>query len=90
MKIQVPTWARAEFWDEPPADSMEFWAFRFQPKCKIGDIIEFYFDKTKVAEARVYDIERPGVTKCEHSGKFGSRWKVFWLPETFTDLRAEK
>ncbi len=69
---------------------MEFWAFRFVPKCQVGDIIEFYFDKAKVAEARVFDIERPGVSSCEHSDRFKNRWKVFWRPESFRDLRAEK
>ena len=90
MEIHVPEWAREEFWDEPPEGCMEFWAFRFRPTCDIGDTLEFYFDKTKVAEAVVFDIEIPARSWCGDSGRFGARWKVFWLPESFRDLRAEK
>lgn len=87
MKINIPKWAQEEFWDEPPADAMEFWAFRFMPKCKIGDLIEFFFDGKKVAEATVAVIEAPDLSHCDSTGRFRHRWKVFWQQESFKDLR---
>lgn len=41
----------------------------------------------KVAEAIVAKVERPGLSACEHSGRFKSCWKVFWDQEDFRDLR---
>lgn len=87
LRINVPTFAQKNFWNEPPAGHIEFWAFRYKPACKVGDIIEFYFGKTKVAEAKVAIIEAAGFSQCEHSGKYRNSWKVFWLPESFKDLR---
>ncbi len=88
MKIHVPQRAQAEFWDEPPTDAVEFWGFRWRVKCQPGDPIEFYFGKTLVAIAVVDRVEPPGRSKCDHSGRFGTLWKVFWRPETFRDLRS--
>lgn len=65
---------------------MEFWAFRFEPKCKIGETIEFFYGQTKIAEAKVARIESPGKSNCEGTGRFKNRWKVFWKPETFVEL----
>ena len=87
MNINVPPWARGEFWDEPPADSDEFWGFRFQPKCIPGDEVTFRFDRNIVASAIVDRIERPGQSECDRTGRFGTLWKVFWRNETFKDLR---
>jgi len=87
MKVHVPKSEQEHFWDEPPAETMEFWAFRFMPKCGIGDLIEFFFDDKKVAEATVAMIEAPGLSHCDSTGRFRHRWKVFWRPETFKDLR---
>jgi len=87
MNINVPEWAREHFWEEPPAGSIEFWAFRWKPPCAVGDPLTFRFDKRIVATAVVSAIERPGQSKCEATGRFGGGWKVFWAPETFRDLR---
>lgn len=87
MKIQVPEWARDHFWEEPPFGYSEFWAFRWPPKCKVGDTIEFFFDKVKVAEATVLLIEKPGSSACESTGRFRNRWKVYWDNESFKDVR---
>lgn len=87
MNINVPAWARGEFWDEPPEGAWEFWSFRFPPPCKVGDPITFRFDGVTVATAVVAAIEKPGQSRCEHSGRFGSGWKVFWNPADFKDLR---
>ncbi|MHC4617257.1 MAG: hypothetical protein ACYTEQ_05840 [Planctomycetota bacterium] len=90
MRINVPPSAREHFWEEPPVGHAEFWAFRFKPKCEPGDKLEFYFDGKKVAEARVCNIEPPGQSQCAGTGRFRNRWKVYWLPETFVDLRERE
>lgn len=90
MRINVPQCGRDHFWEEPPARHADFWAFRFEPKCRPGDIIEFYFDGEKVAQATVYLVQRPGRSQCAATGKFRNRWKVCWLPETFIDLREKE
>ena len=87
MKINVPEWAINHFWEEPPEGHCEFWAFRFEPKCKVGDVILFYINKKFVAQAIVALIEPPGKSECESTGRFKNRWKVYWRPETFIDLR---
>ncbi len=87
MRINVPKRAQKDFWNEPPEGSTEFWAFREKPDCKVRDVIEFYFGSKKVAETTVAIIEAPGFSVCEHSNKFKNHWKVFWLPESFIDLR---
>ena len=86
MNINVPEWARGEFWVEPPEGSREFWSFRFPPPCKVGDPLLFKFDGQVVARAKVAAIEPPGKSECEHSGRFRSGWKVFWDPADFEDL----
>ena len=86
MNINVPDYARAAFWDEPPEGTMEFWAFRFKPACEGGDDLYFRFDGKIVAHATVAFIEPPGKSEREHSGKYRLRWKVFFY--RFEDLRA--
>lgn len=88
MNINVPEWARGEFWEEPPAGSWEFWSFRFPPPCAVGDPLVFRFDGEPVARAVVAKIERPGESACEATGRFRSGFKVFWTPESFMDLRT--
>jgi hypothetical protein len=87
MNINVPAWARDHFWEEPPAGSCEFWGFRFPPPCKVGDELVFKFDGVPVARAVVYQIVPPGMTRCEQTGRFNTTHNVFWLPESFVDLR---
>lgn len=89
MNINVPEYARESFWDEPPEGSWEFWAFRFRPPCEIDEPLFFKFNKKVVAKAIVARIEPPGQSKCEHSGNYENRWKVFWTPESFVDLRFD-
>jgi hypothetical protein len=81
MTIKVPKNARGHFWNEPPPNHYEFWAFRNKPKCATGELITFYFDNQPVAS-----IQEPHQAKCEQTGRFGSSWKVFWTPESFTKL----
>lgn len=88
MRITVPRWAEEHFWDEPPEGSREFWAFRFPPRCRIGEKIEFFMRGKKVAEALVDEVEPPGQSKCDATGRFRDRWKVFWRPESFVELPA--
>jgi hypothetical protein len=90
MKINIPERAWEHFWEEPPPNTVaEFWAFRFPPKnVRPDDRIEFYFRKQLVAEAKVWVVERPGLSACDHSGRFKNRHKVAWLVGTFRDLRA--
>jgi len=88
MKINVPLFARAHFWEAPPEDSMEFWAFRHKPRCQIGEELLFLFDGRPVAKAVVAGIEPPGISCCDGSRKFFSHWKVFWTPESFEALVA--
>jgi len=85
MRINVPPWAYEHFWQDPAPGHSEFWAFRFEPRCQIGDLLEFYFKGKKVAEATVALVQAPGAGK----GGFRDRWKVFWRPETFKDLREK-
>lgn len=87
MIINVPDWAKSHFWEEPPVGSREFWAFRFLPKAQVGDPITFRMDGKVVAGAVVSEIQKPGVTECDSTGRFKRSWKVFWEPETFVDLR---
>lgn len=90
MKINVPTQARAHFWEEPPPGSTEFWGFRWPPRAQIGDPIYFLFDGKVVAEAVIAQITPPGFGKCERTGGWGASWKVWWRPESFKDLRGIK
>lgn len=85
VNINVPEWARAHFWAEPPEGAEEFWSFRFPPPCKPGDPLVFRFDGRVVARAIVDRIEPPGLSECESSGRFWRGWKVFWRPETFVE-----
>lgn len=87
MNINVPQFARAHFWEEPPSGSAEFWSFRFKPPCSVGDESIFRFDGVPVARATVHEIQKPGVSQCESTGKFRSGWKIVWLNESFEDLR---
>jgi hypothetical protein len=90
VNINVPSWAQAHFWEEPPAGAEEFWAFRFAPPCRPGDALVFRFDGVVVAQAVCDRVEPPGESRCDHSGGWEFRYKVFWRPETFVDLRANK
>jgi hypothetical protein len=87
MNINVPESAQGHFWEEPPEGSEEFWAFRFRPPCQVGDELIFRFDGQPIARAKVSRIEVPGQSECTGSGLFRNRWKVFWRPESFEDLR---
>lgn len=89
MRINVPAWAEAHFWEEPPEGSMEFWAFRQMPIASVGDRIEFYLRGKLVARAVVHHIERPGESSCDRTGGWANRWKVHWSPESFEDLRPK-
>ena len=86
MNINVPKWARAHFWDEPPEGDTEFWAFRFKPPCQPGDELVFRFDGVSVARAVCSVIQPPSVSACDSTGRFGDRWKVFWTPASFEDV----
>ena len=90
MKINVPEIAIEHFWEEPPEDSWEFWAFIWPVKAKVGDTIFFYFNKQFIAKAIIAKIEKPGESECERSGKYRNRWKVYWSPESFEDMRNNK
>jgi hypothetical protein len=87
MNINVPAWARDHFWEEPPLGHEEFWSFRFPPPCAAGDTLFFKFDGVTVASAVVSRVERPGLTKCAGTGRFGNGHKVYWHPSSFRDLR---
>jgi hypothetical protein len=87
VTINVPDFARAHFWEEPPPGTTEFWGFRFPPPCKPGDRLVFKFDGEAVAEAVVHAVVAPGQSRCDRTGKFNTTHNVFWRPETFVDLR---
>lgn len=87
MKIRVPPWAESHFWEEPPEGAEEFWAFRQRPVVQVGDELRFERGGKIVATAIVSRIEAPGESACDHTGGFCQRWKVFWAPESFKDLR---
>ena len=87
MKINVPETAIEHFWEEPPEEDWEFWAFVWPVKAKVGDTIYFYYNKQLIATAVIALIEPPGISKCESTGRYNNRWKVFWTPESFKDLR---
>jgi hypothetical protein len=89
MNINVPAFALDHFWEEPPPGSWEFWSFRFQPPCKVGDPLYFRFNGTIIAEAVVAKIERPGESECDRTGKYRSGHKVYWAPDSFVDRRLE-
>jgi hypothetical protein len=87
MNINVPAAAREHFWTEPQIGFEEFWAFRFPPKCQVGDTLYFKFDGVPVAQATVSRIEKPGLHECEQSGKYKNSYKVYWRPDSFKDLQ---
>lgn len=87
MNINVSQFALSHFWEEPPPDAMEFWAFRFKPPVNVGDPLIFKFNNKPIAKAVCAFIEPPGRSKCEHSGNYSNRWKVFWTQDSFVDLR---
>lgn len=89
MNVNVLPEARDHFWQEPEEGSTEFWAFRFKPPCEVGDELIFRFDKKPVARAIVDRIEKPGESACDTTGMFRNKWKVYWLPDSFEDLRCE-
>ena len=89
MKINVPETAIEHFWDEPPEDSWEFWAFVWPVRAKVGDTIYFYYNKELIATAVIALIEPPGISECERTGNYNNRWKVFWTPESFKDMRTK-
>ena len=90
LHIKVPQSAQDHFWEEPPADSWEFWSFRSQPQCQIGDGLCFWMGGKAVATAVVAKIEKPGQSSCQTTGRFKGGWKVFWRPDSFIDLRRER
>lgn len=89
MKINVPDWAMDHFFEEPPpGTASEFWAFRFQPKCKAGDPIQFFRNGRMIATATVSKIEPPGVSECSSTGRFKNRWKVHWALSSFEEVKS--
>lgn len=90
MRITVPPQAWSHFWEEPPPGSEEFWAFRWPQKVKPGDVIEFVYRGETVASAFCSRVEKPGESKCARTGDFENRWKVFWAPESFQDMRKRQ
>lgn len=88
MKITVPDFAMDHFWEEPPADSEEFWGFRWKPKAQVGDTIHFMHHGIEIARAIIDRIERPGTAACDRTGKFSRTWNVFWTQESFQDMRG--
>lgn len=91
MNINVKPEHRDHFWDEPPDGFVEFWSFgRWKPPCKAGDPLIFRFDGAMVARAVCHVVEPPGQSKCAHSGRHANGWKVYWLPETFIDMRSPR
>ena len=85
MKIKVPPFAQDHFWEEPQNGDMEFWAFKEEPDCKVGDTIEFYFGSKLVATAKVARIERPNLSDCLSTGRFKQKWKIHWYNTSFKD-----
>lgn len=49
----------------------------------------FKFDGVMVARAVVFKIVAPGQSKCDQTGRFNTTHNVFWLPESFVDLRGK-
>ena len=86
MKINVSDAVIGHFWEEPPEDSWEFWAFVWPVKAKVGDTIYFYHDKKLIAQAVIAKIEKPGESECEATGNYRNRWKVYWRQESFVCL----
>lgn len=91
MNITVHEAALDHFWEEPPPDSIEFWKFRWPPPCKIGDPLYFRLNKRVIASATVYEIiHRPRSYTDDRGVTFGPGFYIYWLPETFVDLRKER
>jgi hypothetical protein len=89
MNINVSESLRDHFWEDTPSEvTHEFWAFRFPPKCAVGDKLIFRFDGEPVAEAVVDFVEKPGESSCSTTGKFKNRYKVFWRTDSFKNLKG--
>lgn len=88
--ICVPHFALEHFWDEPPAGAWEFWGYRQRPDCQPGDLLTFTVAGVPVASAQVHQIEEPGQSACNATGRWRNAYKVFWAPESFADLREGK
>lgn len=86
MKINIPEQAWNHFWEEPSKGAVEFWGFRFKPKCQIGDEIIFLYNRVPVAKAVVARIGRPGGDECSATGRFKNLWKVYWTQESFHEI----
>jgi len=91
MKINIPDSAISHFFEEPlPEVKEEFWALRYPIKAKEGDVIQFFYNNKEVAKSKISRIEPPGRSKCSSTGRFESRWKVFWKLADFQDLRIHR
>jgi len=91
MNVTVPESeiANGHFWEEPPAGSEEFWAFRWPVKAQVGDRVVFNLNKKPIAEAVISRIEKPGESECAETGRFGNKWKVFWTQDSFRKLEPK-
>ena len=88
MKINVPREVINYFWEEPPEENWEFWAFRWPVRVEVGDPIHFYCDESLIASAVIAKIEKPGQSECEKTGKYKNMWKVYWENDSFKDERG--
>jgi GNAT superfamily N-acetyltransferase/RNA:NAD 2'-phosphotransferase (TPT1/KptA family) len=87
LYIEVPKSERNHFWEDKRA-KYEFWAFKNSPRALIGEQIIFTFDKKPVATAVVSHFEEPGKSKCDSTGRFEDRHKVFWDTKTFRKYKT--
>jgi hypothetical protein len=85
LNITVPSSEidNGHFWQEPPPNTEEFWAFIWPVRAKVGDPIYFNLDRKPIAEAVISRIEKPGESQCAETDRFLNRWKVFWTQESF-------
>ena len=83
MKIHVSD--RELFWDDL-GDWLNFWTFKFRPRCKIGDELLFMVDSRPLARARVSGVEPPGIPWQEGDAELFNQWKVYWYQRTFQAL----
>lgn len=88
LVVWVPKREIAHFWDETPADALEWWTLAVRPKrFELGDFIYFQIGAALVARAKVSEI-RADVRTCEATGRVWSGVHLVWRASDFERLET--
>ena len=80
LAVRITAAREFYFWRNMPGGGRAFWTFPARPRCRAGDLLQFWADRDGrpevVAEAVVERVEGPVPS-----------WRVYWNPHTFIDRR---